>query len=91
MSPEKKNYSIIALQEHEQYHNSSAAACLREPQENRFSIKIKTIDGRKRGWSGTKERSKSDYKVVQKKTLEKINFPITQYKCEFYFLLSLPH
>lgn len=30
MSPEKENYSIIALQEHEQYHSSSAAARLRE-------------------------------------------------------------
>lgn len=30
MSPEKENYSVIALQEHEQYHSSSAAARLRE-------------------------------------------------------------
>lgn len=49
MSPEKENYSTIALQEHEQYHNSSAAALLREPQENRFRSKIKTTVSRKRG------------------------------------------
>lgn len=79
MSPEKENYSVIALQEHEQYHSSSAAACLREPQENRLRRKIKITDGRKRGLAGTKERSQSDYKVVQKKTLAKINFAITRY------------